>query len=156
MALAAKGALGVETLQAAADVGYYNGEELRACEADGIVAYVPQAEKNNRLAKQGRFTLNEFNYDAEQDVYRCPAGAELRPLKGLKKDAGGKLHVRYVALKSVCSGCRLRSRCLTAKARRREIVRWQHQDVIDRHCARMEQAQAKTIMRRRAALAEHP
>ena len=156
MALAAKGTLGVQTLQATADGGYYNGDELRACEADGIVAYVPEAEKNNRLAKQGRFTLNEFSYEAEQDFYRCPAGAELRPMNGYKQDVGGKLHVRYAALKSICSGCQLRSRCLTDKARRREILRWEHQDVIDRHRVRMGEGQAKTIMRRRAALAEHP
>lgn len=156
MALAAKETLGIETLQATADGGYYNGEELLACEADGIVAYVPEAAKNNRLAKQGRFTLTEFSYEAEQDIYRCPAGAELRPMKGYKQDAGGKLHVRYVALKSVCGACPLRSRCLTDKAWRREIYRWEHQDVVDRHRARMEQAQAKTIVRRRAALAEHP
>src|SRR5689334_12501092 len=90
MATAAKELLGVETLQATADIGYYNGSALQACEADGIVAYVPEAEKNNRLAKQGRFTLNEFTYVAEQNVYRCPAGAELRPMQGFKGDAGGK------------------------------------------------------------------
>jgi transposase len=156
MALAAKQALSVETLQAVADVGYYNGEELRACEADGIVAYVPEAEKNNRLAKQGRFMLKEFSYEAEQDVYRCPAGAELRPMAGYKQDAGGKLYVRYAALQSVCSQCPLRSHCLTDKARRREVHRWEHQDVVDRHRARMAQAKAQMMMRRRAAVVEHP
>jgi transposase len=156
MAKAAKESLGVETLQAAADVGYYNGETLRACEADAIIAYVPEAEKNNRLAKQGRFTLKEFVYDAQQDVYRCPAGAELRVIKGYKQGTGGKMQARYVARASVCAACQLRSRCLTDKARRREVYRWEHQDVVDRHRARMAQAQANTIMRRRAALAEHP
>jgi transposase len=156
MAVAAKEALGVETLQAAADVGYYNGEMLRACEADAIVVYVPEADKNNRLAMQGRFTLKDFIYDAEQNLYRCPAAAELRPMEGYKQDAGGKLHVRYAALQSVCGVCPLRSRCLTDKARRREIHRWQHQEVIDRHRARMAQPEANTMMRRRAALAEHP
>jgi transposase len=156
MAVAAKEALGVETLQAAADVGYYNGETLRACEADGIVAYVPEADKNNRLAKQGRFALKDFVYDAEQNVYRCPAAAELRPMESRKQDAGGKWQVRYAALQSVCGVCPLRSRCLTDKARRREIYRWEHQDVIDRHRVRMAQPEAGTMMRRRAALAEHP
>jgi transposase len=155
-AVAAKEALGVETLRAVADVGYYNGEMLRACEADDIVAYVPEADKNNRLAKQGRFTLKDFIYDAEQDVYRCPAAAELRPMNGRKEDVGGKLHVRYAALQSVCGVCPLRSRCLTDKARRRELYRWEHQDVIDRHRARMARSEATTMMRRRAALAEHP
>ena len=140
MAKAAKEALGAQALTVVADVGYYNGDTLRACEADAIVAYVPEAEKNNRLAKQGRFTLKEFIYDAEQDVYRCPAGAELRPMEGYKQDAGGKQHVRYAARQSVCGLCPLRSRCLTDKARRREVHRWEHQDVVDRHRARMAQA----------------
>jgi transposase len=156
MAVAAKQALGVETLQVAADVGYFNGDTLRTCEADAIVAYVPEADKNNRLAKQGRFTLKDFTYEAEQDIYRCPAGSELRPMDGYKQDAGGKLHVRYAALQSVCGKCPLRSRCLSDKARRREVHRWKHQDVIDRHRARMAQADTSTKMRRRAALAEHP
>jgi hypothetical protein len=129
---------------------------LRACEADAIVAYVPEAEKNNRLAKQGRFTLKEFIYDAEQNVYRCPAGAELRPMEGHKQGAGCKQYVRYAARQSACGICPLRSRCLTDKARRREVHRWEHQDVVDRHRARMAQAQADTMMRRRTALAEHP
>jgi hypothetical protein len=156
MAQAARAALGVATLQAVADVGYYNGETLRACEVDAIVAYVPQAEKNNRLAKQGRFTLKEFVYDAEQNVYICPAGARLRPMGGEKRDAAGKNHIRYVALRSVCGACPLRSRCLTDKARRRDIYRWEHQDVVERHRARMAQPQADTMMRCRASLAEHP
>jgi transposase len=156
MAQAAKAALGVATLQAVADVGYYNGDTLRACEADAIVAYVPEAEKNNRLAKQGRFTLKQFVYDAEQNVYFCPAGARLRPMAGDKRDAAGKKHVRYAALRSVCGACPLRSRCLTDKARRRDVYRWEHQDVVDRHRARMAQPQADTMARRRAALAEHP
>jgi len=156
MAQAAKAALGVATLQAAADVGYYNGETLRACEADAIVAYVPQAEKNNRLAKQGRFSLKEFVYDAEQNVYVCPAGARLRAMAGEKRDATSKIHIRYAALRSVCGACPLRSRCLTDKARRRDIYRWEHQDVVDRHRARMAQPQADIMMRCRSALAEHP
>jgi transposase len=156
MAQAAKTALGVATLQAAADVGYYNGDTLRACDADAIVAYVPQAAKNNRLAKQGRFTLNEFVYDVEQNVYICPAGARLHPMAGEKKDAAGKKHTRYASLRSVCGACSLRAGCLTEKARRRDVYRWEHQDVVDRHRARMAQPQAATMMRRRAALAEHP
>jgi transposase len=156
MAAAAKEALGAKTLQATADVGYYNGDMLRACEADAIAAYVPEAEKNNRLAKQGRFTVKNFIYDAERNVYRCPTGAELRPMKGYKEADAGKKHVRYAALESICRVCPLRSRCLTDKARRREVYRWEHQDVVDRHRSRMAQAEANTMMQRRAALAEHP
>jgi transposase len=154
MAMAAKQALGVETLRALADVGYYNGETLKACETDAIVAYVPPADRNKRLAAQGRFTLEAFVYDATADVYRCPRGNLLRPMKGYKRDATGKLQVRYASLRSVCKVCPLRQKCLAAKAHRRDIYRWVHEDVIDRHRARM--AEADTLMRRRGALAEHP
>jgi Transposase DDE domain len=44
MAKAAKEELGVETLTALADTGYYNGNALKDCEENGIVAYVPQAQ----------------------------------------------------------------------------------------------------------------
>src|SRR5262245_47194744 len=77
MALAAKEALGVERLAVLGDGGYFNGETLRACETDGIVAYVPVADRNQRLAAQGRFTVEAFVYDLSADVYRCPAGSEL-------------------------------------------------------------------------------
>ena len=78
----------------------------------------------------------------------------LRPMKGHKLDATGKLQVRYASLRSICKACPLRQKCLAAKAHRRDIYRWVHEDVIDRHRARMTQADA--LMRRRGALAEHP
>src|SRR5229473_3260225 len=79
-----------------------------------------------------------------------------REAKRNKRDAAGKMHIRYAALRSVCGACPLRSRCLTDKARRRDIYRWEHQDVVDRHRARMAQPQADIMMRCRSALAEHP
>jgi transposase len=154
MANAAKEALGAETLQAVADTGYYNGETLRDCEADGIVAYVPQARRTGRLAAQGRFSHEDFTYHAEVDAYRCPAGALLRPMNGHKRDASGKFHIRYVSRRAACGACPLRGRCLAAKAERRTVYRWIHEDVAERHRARMTRAGA--LMRRRAGLVEHP
>jgi transposase len=154
MAKAAKEALGAETLQALADTGYYNGTQLKDCEDDGIVAYVPQAQRTSRLEAQGRFSHEEFAYDAEENAYRCPAGELLKPMKGLKTNTGGRLEIRYVSRKSNCGPCPLRERCLAKKADRRTIYRWQHQDVIERHQARMKDADA--LARRRGALAEHP
>lgn len=154
MAQAAKQALGVESLQAVADTGYYNGEALKACEEDAIIAYVPPAQRGNRLASQGRFSLEEFTYDAAEDIYRCPTGAPLRPMNGFKQDQAGKSYIVYATRRSACGVCPLRAGCLTAKAPRRIVYRWVHEDVIDRHKARM--ATAEDMMRRRKALAEHP
>src|SRR5204863_174424 len=69
MAKAAKEVLDVETLQAAADTAYYNSEDLKACEDDGIVAYVPLHEGNGKLEKEGRFSRKDFSYDASADAY---------------------------------------------------------------------------------------
>jgi transposase len=154
MALAVKAAVGAETLTVLADSGYYNGETLKACEADAITAYVPQADRGHRLERQGRFTLSEFAYDAKADLYRCPAGAELKAMNGRKTNMASKSYIRYAGRRSVCGACRLRRQCLAAKAERRDIYRWEHEDVTERHRARM--ADAGTIMRRRGALAEHP
>src|ERR1700687_4173916 len=91
MATAAKDTLEAEALQVLADVGYYSSTELKACEDDGIVAYVPPSEGTGRLEKQGRFSLKDFSYDGAADAYRCPAGALLRPMKGRWQNTSGRL-----------------------------------------------------------------
>jgi transposase len=155
MAEAAKEALGVEALTVVADTGYYNGETLKACEDAAITAYVPPPDRGQRLKAQGRFSVEDFRYDAAVDVYRCPAGAELRPMHGQKRQASGKMAIRYASRRSVCRVCPLRARCLADKGERREIERWVDEDVIERHRARMRRA-GEDMMRRRKALAEHP
>jgi hypothetical protein len=153
MAKAAKDELGVETLTALADTGYYNGNMLKACEEDGIVAYVPQAKRTARLEAQDRISHEAFAYDAEANVYRCPAGRLLSPTEG-RKTNGNRIEIRYVSRKSDCDACALRARCLSAKTPTRTVYRWEHEAVLERHRARMQDADAQ--MRRRAELAEHP
>jgi transposase len=154
MAKAAKEALGAETLQAVADTGYYNGTALKACEDEGIVAYVPQARRTGRLQAQGRFSHQDFAYDAAADAYRCPAGSLLQPTPGRKTNTGGRIEIRYVSRKAACDACPLRGRCVTEKVPTRTVHRWEHEDVIERHRVRMKDADA--LMRRRAGLVEHP
>jgi transposase len=154
MAKAAKEALAVETLQVLADVGYYNGATLKACEDDGIVAYVPQAKRTSRLAAQGRFTHEDFGYDATADAYRCPAGSLLTPCKGRKTNTGGRIEIRYMSRKAACDACPLRARCVTDKTPTRTVYRWEHEDVLERHRTRMRDGDA--LMRRRSGLVEHP
>jgi transposase len=154
MAKAVKEGLGVETLTVLADTGYYNSNALKDCEENGIVAYVPQAKRTSRLKRQGRLSHEEFIYDCQADAYRCPGGALLRPSDGRKVNTGGRIEIRYTSRKADCDACPLRSRCLSAKTPTRTIQRWEHQAVLDRHCARMKDAEVQ--MRRRAELAEHP
>ena len=154
MAQAARAAVGVEKLQAVADVGYYNGETLKACEDGGIEVFVPEPQRGKRLEKAGRFGLDAFAYDAGADAYRCPAGQLLAAMRGGRKDVTGKLRIKYASRRFVCSGCAVRTQCLSPQGKRRVIERWEHEAVIERHRARM--ANGDDMMRRRKALAEHP
>jgi hypothetical protein len=75
----AKTALGVENLDAIADRGYFNSEEILACEQAGITVTLPKPMTSNSKA-EGRFGKQDFRYVAEEDVYICPAGTPRPPL----------------------------------------------------------------------------
>jgi hypothetical protein len=154
MAMAAKGAHGAKALQVLADEGYYSSLELKACEDDGITAYVPVPEGAGRLEKQGRFSLKSFTYDGVADAYTCPAKQLLHPTKGRWENTSGRLEIRYACRKAICGACPLKARCLSPTAVNRTIARWEHEAVLERHRARMEGA--SDLMRRRSAIVEHP
>jgi hypothetical protein len=143
MAKAAKEVLEAETLQVLADAGYYRSADLKACEDDGIVAYLPLAEGNGVLEKNGRFSRKDFSYDATADVYTCPANELLRPTEGRFTNTSGRIEIRYLGRRAICSACPLRARCLNPKASYRSIARWEHEDVIERHRARMQSEDAE-------------
>jgi transposase len=154
MGRAAKEALDARTLQALADEGYYSSSELKACEDDGITAYVPVPEGNGQLEKKGRFSLKDFSYDSVADAYLCPVGQLLHRTKGSWENTSGRIEIRYASRKAICRACPLKARCLSPKAATRTIRRWEHEDVLERHRARMQGAGA--LRRRRSALVEHP
>jgi len=72
MAGQAKAAMGLQALDVLADRGYFDGEEVLACEGIGVTPYVPKPLTSGSKAK-GRFGKQDFVYLAD-DVYRCPAG----------------------------------------------------------------------------------
>lgn len=155
LAVAARDALGVTTLTALADAGYYSADELEACELAGIDAYVPTSGKRGRPVEPGRLARKDFIYQPGTDTYRCPAGEDLRPRPRLKRVAG-KPHRRYVPSGPVCSACVLRAKCVGVNGDTREILRALNQDVVERHQARMQTPEAEILMARRKAIAEHP
>ena len=76
VAKAAKATLEVENLDAVADRGYFNSEEILECENAGITVTLPKPMTSNSKA-EGRFGKQDFRYVAEEDVYVCPAGERL-------------------------------------------------------------------------------
>ncbi len=147
LATQAKKILESDTLDVVADRGYYNGDEIRACEQAGIDAYLPKPKTSPNKAK-GQFDRSEFRYIAEDDEYECPAGKRL--IYRFSRTEQGKEIRRYWS--SACSTCSIKAQCTTGDYRR--VSRWVHADVLDRAQARLDKR--PEIMRIRRATVEHP
>jgi transposase len=144
----AKEILGVETIEAVADKGYFKIEDIEACENAAIVPYVPRPQRGPSV-RAGLFRKDEFRYDADSDSYVCPAGQRLYPyssslLRGLKK-------INYVN-KLVCDGCKIRSQCTNGSYR--AVSRLENEAVLDRMQARL--AARPGVLDRRRETVEHP
>ena len=120
----ARDEMAVETLDAVADRGYYDSEEIRACEESGITVTLPKPMTSGAKAA-GRFGKQDFVYVAAEDVYRCPAGERLTYRYTNEED--GKTLRRYWT--SACQTCALKAQCTTGLERR--ITRWEHEAVLE-------------------------
>lgn len=147
MASQAREALGSERLTAAADRGYYEGEQIRACEEDGIEVYVAKPQTSTSK-KAGRFSKEDFHYEAEADQYRCPAGKALK-YRFTGNDRGKAIRVYWY---SRCETCAIKAQCTTSKQRR--VSRWEHEAVLERVAARVAEKPEMMAMRRQTV--EHP
>lgn len=126
---------------ALADRGYYSGTEIQDCEEAGIVPLVPKP-LTSRARAEGRFDKRDFHYDADRDVYRCPAGEDaVRRYANIEK---GINQIKYWP--SACPSCALKPKCTTSPNRR--IARWEHEDVLERMQARLDARPEAAIVRR--------
>lgn len=75
---AAKELLGVDGIDAVADMGCYKGEDIAACEEIDITPYVARPQGGAAVAA-GRFAEDQFAYGFAGDIYRCPGGHPLEP-----------------------------------------------------------------------------
>ena len=143
----AKATLHADTLEAIADRGYFNGEEIVACDQAGITVTLPKPMTSGAKS-EGRFGKQDFAYLPEDDVYRCPAGERLRYYY-TNVENGLKLR-RYWT--NACRTCALKSRCTPAVQRR--ITRWEHEHVLEAAQRRLDED--PRAMRRRRETVEHP
>ena len=143
----AKATLQTEKLEAVADRGYFNGEEILACEEAGITVTLPKPMTSNSKA-EGRFGKQDFRYVAEEDVYICPAGERLT--YHYSNEENGLVLRRYWT--TACQSCALKHSCTTAKERR--ITRWEHEHVLEAVQRRLDEHPEK--MRQRRETVEHP
>jgi transposase len=147
MAKQAKEVLQQPSLDVVADRGYYNGDEIRACEQAGIDAYLPKPNTSGNKAK-GLFDRSAFTYMDKDDEYECPAGERL--IYRFTRTEKGKDIRRYWS--SACPRCPIKAQCTTGDNRR--ISRWVHERVLERAQARLDKQ--PDAMRTRRATVEHP
>jgi transposase len=148
LAMRAKETLGVERIRAVADMGYYHGHEIKACEEAGIEAYVPKPSTSANT-KLGLFGKERFTYNPEKDCYRCPRGEELT-FRFETTELGR--HIRYYAT-SACRRCLIKEQCTRNKDGRR-ITRWVDEHILERMEERLKAN--PEIMQERKQLVEHP
>jgi transposase len=143
----AKAALGVEELDVVADRGYFDSEEILACEEAGITVTLPKPMTSGAKAK-GRFGKQDFRYIADEDVYICPAGERLT--YRYTREEGGLAIRRYWT--NLCPDCPMKALCTPSKQRR--VSRWEHEHVLEAVQRRLDEHPEK--MRQRRETVEHP
>jgi transposase len=128
----AQQAVGGGEITILADRGYFNGEQVLACEGTGVLPCIPKTDTSGKAAL-GQFTREDFVYDAAKDHYTCPAGQILT--KGaVRSDRRDDIdHYRHL---SACLACALKPRCTSDKVKR--FKRWQYEGVLDAMQARLE------------------
>ncbi|MDB6454953.1 IS1182 family transposase [Falsirhodobacter sp. 20TX0035] len=147
MARAAQEALHREIMHVLADKGYFSGRQILTCHEAGITTTVPKPETSPNRVK-GMYVKPDFAYEADADVYRCPAGQALTYRYTTEED-GLELR-RYWT--GDCGGGLMKTRCTTGKERR--ITRWAHEHLIGAARARLIGLTEPMTVRR--GTVEHP
>jgi transposase len=120
-------ALDKKKITVIADKGYFSGPDIKDTQDAGMTTLVPKGDTSGSENK-GIFNRTLFQYDADKDVYICPANQELTyRFSGEEK---GLTMKKYFLDIMTCRACSLKPQCTKSKGQRR-ISRWEHQDQID-------------------------
>ena len=146
-ATAAMEVLDVEQIEAVADRGYFKIEDIQACEAAGITAFVPKPVRGPSV-REGFYPKEAFLFDPGTDTFTCPAGQTLQPRnRGRSRD---NVKVDY-SNRDACLVCQLRP-CCTKTYRR--VSRLENEAVLDRMAVRL--AARPEVLDQRRTSVEHP
>ncbi len=152
---------GIQVDDLLADAGYPVGEDLAFCEASGITLYAPWQENSltasQKASKEPRIEKDDFQWDADRELYICPEGKELAysTRKARQRANGETIQFDvYQASPSNCLACPLQTRCTTAPQSGRTVRRDPYQEEIDRLKARMKTDEAKSLYKQRGQTIE--
>ncbi len=106
------------------DTKYGTTDNIVALEREHIHAYVPIADLTQRTPF---FRQEDFQYDAQRDVYVCPAGKELHFCQRQTTERSR----RYRARAKDCNHCPLKAKCTTS-TQGRSLCRSVDEQYLDR------------------------
>jgi transposase len=164
-----------EGKQLTADSNYHSFESLMFCKSEGVDAYIPDIQfrkRDERFTEQERFKdgihgrqqqekkqepfwVEDFKFDAAQQVYLCPQEKELT-LHARNQRNRHRLYDIYHARPEDCADCPGRARCLSKStaSRRYLSVRVDEPNVLDEMKAKIDSPQGKEIYARRLGIVE--
>ena len=128
------------------DAAYGTRENITAIEKADIRAYTALPEQGKRTSL---FTIEDFLYDAERDLYVCPAGETLHR-QGHDRRGG---YVRYAVRTTACQRCPLKSQC-TNSPKGRWVSRGLEEEYIERARAYRDTEPYRRALRKRAVWVE--
>jgi len=157
--------------QLTADPNYHSLNSLKVCKDEKIDAYIPDIQyriRDPRFAEQGRFqqrpdakprlfTVSDFSFDPDKQVYRCPQGKELTCHAHGQVNRYRTYDV-YHALPEDCTTCPMKTRCLSKSTTSRRYlsvpVDTQPPNLIDAMKAKIDSDEGKRIYGRRLGIVE--
>ncbi|HEY5731680.1 MAG TPA: IS1182 family transposase [Anaerolineales bacterium] len=172
--------------QLTADPNYHSLNSLKVCKDEKIDAYIPDiqyrtrdprfpAPNAGRCADQERFkdgtfggrqrpdakprlfTVSDFSFDPDKQLYRCPQGKELN-CHARNQVNRHRTYDLYHARPEDCASCPVRERCLSKPTSSRRYlsiqVDTQPPNLIDEMKAKIDSEQGKRIYARRLGIVE--
>jgi transposase len=150
MAQAAQTQLSASPLKVVADAGYHSAAGVAACERANIETYIPANRHTSGQSKGTRaiFPKEVFQFDPQQDSYRCPGGQDL--VRRGQVLHGGLMRNEYNNAQA-CRNCLLRAQCTSGRYRR--IYRCDEEAAVERLAQRVKQCPELVALRK--TIVEH-
>jgi hypothetical protein len=107
------------------DPNYHSQANLKTCVKKELDALFPNSQFRKTAPDKdqahAKFSITDFLYNEQDDVYVCPAQKTLVRKSDIEKN-GKPYYRRYTATKADCRGCPYQPRCLSRKnAKRRSL-----------------------------------
>jgi transposase len=148
-----------EGTEISTDNGYYSGPNFKYFEDKKLEGYIPNSDQAQRMkgktVKKDPFSKKCFEYDDENDVFRCPNN-EILVFRHEYYDKGKKKTIRVYYTKN-CKDCPYKQQCLNDSSKSyRRIKADKFEGFKKRMAKKMKSEEAREKLKIRSKIVEHP